>query len=316
MRSMPANQLYKCSACGHIVASNASVCAGCGTPGPIARHPNSWRTAEPPSIVAEMLAQEASAGRSSDAENSASRDWIKANAAFLASLGRRYHGRWLRLNRRRRLREITAWAVGLTLVFVFPAAINFGHETTAPAKDSALPTAVSPPPAEPENPAVSTGQTTARPATAHDGAPEKPNGSDAGLGSDQPAPADIVAEVAYRAQLMRYMNDLAQSLTEWTALTNNPHILDEQWRTKVVDQLTTWKTVYSEITLLSPPKRWAAVHSGLVGALANLDSAADDYQRGLNEADAAEIDEAGVEVREMGAGVKALIPQVDSLAGN
>lgn len=30
---------------------------GCGTPGPIARHPNDWRTAEPPDAIAELLNQ-------------------------------------------------------------------------------------------------------------------------------------------------------------------------------------------------------------------------------------------------------------------
>ena len=50
--------LFKCSKCGRIVAQNARFCMGCGTPGPIARHPNSWRTAEPPEAIADLLATE------------------------------------------------------------------------------------------------------------------------------------------------------------------------------------------------------------------------------------------------------------------
>jgi hypothetical protein len=50
--------LYKCSSCGHAVAATARFCPGCKTPGPIARHPNSWRTAEPPEAIADLLAAE------------------------------------------------------------------------------------------------------------------------------------------------------------------------------------------------------------------------------------------------------------------
>jgi TM2 domain-containing membrane protein YozV len=50
--------LFSCSNCGHIVAANARFCIGCGTPGPIARHPNSWRTSEPPEAIADLLSAE------------------------------------------------------------------------------------------------------------------------------------------------------------------------------------------------------------------------------------------------------------------
>ncbi len=53
-------QLFKCASCGHIIAANARKCVGCGTPGPVARHPNTWRTAEPAEAIAEMLAAEGS----------------------------------------------------------------------------------------------------------------------------------------------------------------------------------------------------------------------------------------------------------------
>jgi TM2 domain-containing membrane protein YozV len=62
---MNRDQLYKCSACGHIVAATASRCMGCGTSGPKARHPNSWRTAEAPEAIAEMLAAEGTSAASS-----------------------------------------------------------------------------------------------------------------------------------------------------------------------------------------------------------------------------------------------------------
>lgn len=52
---MASSQLYKCSRCGHIIAASAPKCVGCGTPGPIARHPNSWQTTEPAEAIAEML---------------------------------------------------------------------------------------------------------------------------------------------------------------------------------------------------------------------------------------------------------------------
>jgi len=50
--------LYKCSSCGHLIAANARFCTGCRTPGPIARHPNSWRTSEPQWAIDAMLAAE------------------------------------------------------------------------------------------------------------------------------------------------------------------------------------------------------------------------------------------------------------------
>lgn len=55
---MASSQLYKCSRCGHIIAASAPKCVGCGTPGPVARHPNNWRTAEPAEAVAAMLSGE------------------------------------------------------------------------------------------------------------------------------------------------------------------------------------------------------------------------------------------------------------------
>src|SRR6266403_5368130 len=51
--------LFKCSSCGHILADTAVRCPGCGTPGPIARHPNNWRTAEPESATRELLVEQA-----------------------------------------------------------------------------------------------------------------------------------------------------------------------------------------------------------------------------------------------------------------
>jgi hypothetical protein len=56
-RSVVAEQLYKCANCGHVIARSAPKCPGCGTPGPMARHPNSWRTAEPAEAVAVMIAE-------------------------------------------------------------------------------------------------------------------------------------------------------------------------------------------------------------------------------------------------------------------
>jgi hypothetical protein len=55
---MTPSQLYKCAACGHIIAETALKCVGCGTPGPIARHPNNWRTVEPYEAIAPLLASE------------------------------------------------------------------------------------------------------------------------------------------------------------------------------------------------------------------------------------------------------------------
>jgi hypothetical protein len=55
--------LYKCATCGHTIAATARFCPGCQTPGPIARHPNSWRTSEPPEAIAELLAPERTAKR-------------------------------------------------------------------------------------------------------------------------------------------------------------------------------------------------------------------------------------------------------------
>jgi len=52
------SNLYKCSNCGHAVGPTARFCTGCRTPGPIARHPNSWRTSEPSEAIVELLAAE------------------------------------------------------------------------------------------------------------------------------------------------------------------------------------------------------------------------------------------------------------------
>ena len=52
------NLYYKCASCGHAISSTARFCTGCRTPGPIARHPNSWRTSEPLEATAELLAAE------------------------------------------------------------------------------------------------------------------------------------------------------------------------------------------------------------------------------------------------------------------
>jgi hypothetical protein len=59
---MRVSQLYKCAACGHIIAESAVKCVGCGTPGPIARHPNNWRTVEPYEAIAPLLASERPSG--------------------------------------------------------------------------------------------------------------------------------------------------------------------------------------------------------------------------------------------------------------
>jgi hypothetical protein len=59
---MTSSQLYKCATCGHIIAATAVKCVGCGTPGPIARHPNNWRTVEPYEAIAPLLASERPSG--------------------------------------------------------------------------------------------------------------------------------------------------------------------------------------------------------------------------------------------------------------
>jgi hypothetical protein len=58
--------LFKCSSCGHILADTAVRCPGCGTPGPVARHPNNWRTAEPESAIRELLAEQAAIASAPD----------------------------------------------------------------------------------------------------------------------------------------------------------------------------------------------------------------------------------------------------------
>src|SRR5260370_41227601 len=66
--------LFKCSSCGHILADTAVRCPGCGTPGPIARHPNNWRTAEPEAAVAEMLAAKSPRDPTTPAGSAVERD--------------------------------------------------------------------------------------------------------------------------------------------------------------------------------------------------------------------------------------------------
>jgi TM2 domain-containing membrane protein YozV len=53
-------KLYRCSGCGHSISSTACFCTRCRMPGPLARHPNSWRTREPYEAIQDLLAQEQS----------------------------------------------------------------------------------------------------------------------------------------------------------------------------------------------------------------------------------------------------------------
>ena len=152
---MPPTQLYKCSACGHVIAANAPHCVGCGTPGPIARHPNSWRTAEPESAIAEMLAEARSTPHSPAPEKSGSSDRIGMIGNFLRSLAHKYYQRWIRLNRKQRIREVLACAVGLVLVFAFFSAINPSEQKTPQPSAPAQPTAARVPATTTEEPAAS-----------------------------------------------------------------------------------------------------------------------------------------------------------------
>jgi hypothetical protein len=113
--------LFKCSSCGHILADTALRCPGCGTPGPIARHPNNWRTAEPESALSAMRAATESVAQPA-ATVSSQRTSILIK--FLAFISRKIRERWARLNHRQRVREVATYAVGSFLLIGLLAALT------------------------------------------------------------------------------------------------------------------------------------------------------------------------------------------------
>jgi hypothetical protein len=103
--------LFRCSACGHIIAGTAPRCIGCGTPGPLARHPNTWRTAEPSDAIAAMLSADGPP-QSETLNNSCSA--VTDNASGRDTNPDRQQD--LTLSTQPRLIKVLLWTSGLLLI--------------------------------------------------------------------------------------------------------------------------------------------------------------------------------------------------------
>jgi hypothetical protein len=115
----------------------------------------------------------------------------------------------------------------------------------------------------------------------------------------QAASDDGVREYAAKVQAMT--GNVSKSLGDFSALMSAPRLYDVSWKMKLVLDLAMWQAAYSDAQKLTPPAKLAGVNQQLLAALSNLNDAASNVARGIDQHDADELELAGSEIREAGA---------------
>lgn len=116
--------------------------------------------------------------------------------------------------------------------------------------------------------------------------------------SEPPAPTSDPTVVAYRAQMSEQMGTLGESMGRFAELSQEPKLLDEEWRMSLAIELGTWMAAHTEVQEMTPPAGYEAFHGKYTEALAKLNDAAGHIASGLDNVDVEQINAGSAEIGE------------------
>lgn len=104
----------------------------------------------------------------------------------------------------------------------------------------------------------------------------------------EPSPSLVVdpASAAYRAQISSQAKELEDSFSRMSILTNDPKILDNNWRASLIMELAIWKVTLTNAQRLAVPDGYTNFHAKYLDALSKFDGAADTIASGTDNFDA------------------------------
>lgn len=111
-----------------------------------------------------------------------------------------------------------------------------------------------------------------------------------GVAADVPQGGFTAEEQRYLSLLLGHINTMTESLTQFEALVSNPKFGDEVWMVQMAGTLVTWQLLYGEVSKLTPPPAFVAVHAVLVEAFGLYSIAADDIMVGVDTLDSSRLE--------------------------
>jgi hypothetical protein len=136
----------------------------------------------------------------------------------------------------------------------------------------------------------------AAPSAAHAPADEATS-STLGVASDAPPP-DLAQpnrralsdpEQQYANAVQSQALTLSESMVRFQGLATHPEIFNDDWKLNMAKELAIWQIMYGEAQKLSPSARFYSVQKCWVGALHDLNAAANEIASGIDHSDAEEI---------------------------
>ncbi|MGH7840259.1 MAG: zinc-ribbon domain-containing protein [Candidatus Binataceae bacterium] len=141
--------------------------------------------------------------------------------------------------------------------------------------------------------------------------------SDSAGNSNAARPAGDSADAEYAAAIARQTAIISQSLKRVAKLGKDPNYSDESWRFDFLAELAVWQVTYDSARKLNPPAKWRKVQTRYVLALVQLNSAAEDFARGLNpNDDEGLINQAWGEMKSYGSQMEKFKPEFQAVASS
>jgi hypothetical protein len=109
------------------------------------------------------------------------------------------------------------------------------------------------------------------------------------LGPAASLPQMSDSEQEYANAVRDQVTTLTTSMKRFSDLCARPEIFSEDWRLSLATELAIWKELYVEAQKLQPSARFSTVQGCWVGALGDLNGAANQIAHGLDHSDAEEL---------------------------
>ena len=136
------------------------------------------------------------------------------------------------------------------------------------------------------------------------------------VGEPTSIPTDVgetitVSEQNYLTGLDKNSDTVSKAFIEFTNLTQNPQIGNEEWTVKVAIQLVTIQKAYEEAAKMSPPESLREVHSKYIKAMSCYNDMAYLFAEGIDNNDSELINEATRKIEEGSELIKEATAAVD-----
>lgn len=102
----------------------------------------------------------------------------------------------------------------------------------------------------------------------------------------------------YIGRVLMTLNLFGASASRYSALSENPNPLDDEWTSTIGAEPRMWEALFDEFITIEPPVRFIELHEQLIDALEVMALTADDCLNGIENVDVNAVEACNAGVRE------------------